>query len=43
MASSIKSIDYFNELSSGKKCNDSGCDTWIKFIWIFFIGDYGCY
>jgi uncharacterized protein YyaL (SSP411 family) len=27
MASSIKSIDYFNELSSGKKCNDSGCDT----------------
>jgi len=26
MASSLKSIDYFNEISSGKTCNISGCN-----------------
>ena len=25
MASSIKSIDFFNEISSGKNCNQNGC------------------
>ena len=26
MISSIKSIDFFNQLSTGKKCNDKGCN-----------------
>ena len=26
MISSIKSIDFFNQIMSGKNCNDSGCE-----------------
>ena len=26
MISSLKSIDYFNEISSGKNCNEEGCE-----------------
>jgi uncharacterized protein len=26
MVSSLKAIDYFNNISNGKKCNDQGCD-----------------
>ena len=27
MTSSIKSLDFFNSISSGKKCNELGCET----------------
>ena len=38
MLSSLRAIDYFETISSGKKCNDEGCEIWKK---IFFIGLFG--
>ena len=30
MLSSLKSIDFYNEIKNGKNCNTEGCSVWIK-------------
>ena len=40
MTSSLKALDFFKEIKSGKNCNTEGCEIWKE---ITSNGLYGCF